>query len=259
MTCRRSQVRVLYRPPRVPRPKGLGTFFVVAVQDSNRAALRSRVSNQPSGLLLSPRFPTHRNVYRDDCRFVVDGTGLEQQRRRPPPAAETGSRGWDSVLIFQSPAKGLRKNQQTQPVQAPAVRFRQGSQCVGMSTGMHAVLWWVGLRLPASISCLGRHSCLAGRCPNGSSLFLPQAAVVAAAVQDSNRTKGMGSPDRVTPCLLFEIKTFLSVCPIKFMHPLLRRSVQKSARRRRHICRQHKPRLCLRPRGRAVLPAHSAG
>ena len=70
------------------------------------------------------------------------GTGLEQQRRRPPPAAETGSRGWDSVLIFQSPAKGLRKNQQTQPVQAPAVRFRQGSQRVGMSTGMTAVLWW---------------------------------------------------------------------------------------------------------------------
>ena len=103
---------------------------------------RSRASNQPSGLLLSPRFPTRRNVYRDDCRFVVDGTELEQQRRRPPPAAETGSRGWDSVLIFQSPAKGLRKNQQTQPVQAPAVRFRQGSQRLGMSTGMTAVLWW---------------------------------------------------------------------------------------------------------------------
>ena len=38
------------------------------VQDSNRAALRSRVSNQPSGLLLSPRFPTHRNVYQERCR-----------------------------------------------------------------------------------------------------------------------------------------------------------------------------------------------
>ena len=74
--------------------------------------------------------------------FRGGGTGLEQQRRRPPPAAETGSRGWDSVLIFQSPAKGLRKNQQTQPVQAPAVRFRQGSQRLGMSTGMTAVLWW---------------------------------------------------------------------------------------------------------------------
>ena len=66
--------------------------------------------------------------------FRGGGTGLEQQRRRPPPAAETGSRGWGRVLIFQSPAKGLRKNQQTQPVQAPAVRFRQGSQRLGMST-----------------------------------------------------------------------------------------------------------------------------
>ena len=75
---------------------------------------------------------------------MVDGTGLEQQRRRPPPAAETGSRGWGRVLIFQSPAKGLRKNQQTQPVQAPAVRFRQGSQRLGMSTGMTAVLWQGG-------------------------------------------------------------------------------------------------------------------
>ena len=126
---------------------------MVAVQDSNRAALTTpvgRVSNQPSGLLLSPRFPTPRNVYQERCRQTIrsgdffrgGGTGLEQQRRRPPPAAETGSRGWDSILIFQSPAKGLRKNQQTQPVQAPAVRFRQGSQRLGMSIGMTAVLWW---------------------------------------------------------------------------------------------------------------------
>ena len=97
-------------------------------------AERSEGNQSPSGALISARFPTRRNVYRDDRRFVVGGTGLEQQRRRPPPAAETGSRGWDSVLIFQSPAKGLRKNQQTQPVQAPAIRFRQGSQRLGMST-----------------------------------------------------------------------------------------------------------------------------
>ena len=56
------------------------------------------------------------------------------QQRRPQPAAETGRSCWGRVLIFQSPAKGLRKNQQTQPVQAPAVRFRQGSQRIGMST-----------------------------------------------------------------------------------------------------------------------------
>ena len=34
-----------------------------------------------------------------------------------------------------------------------------------------------GLRHPASASCLGRHSRLAGRCPNNSSLFPPLAAL----------------------------------------------------------------------------------
>ena len=53
MTCRRSQVRVLYRPPRVPRPKGLGTFFVVAVQGSNRAAAHSAVSKATVRLCLA--------------------------------------------------------------------------------------------------------------------------------------------------------------------------------------------------------------
>ena len=38
-----------------------------------------------------------------------------------------------------------------------------------------------GLRHPASASCLGRHSRLAGRCPNNFSLFRPQAAVVVVA------------------------------------------------------------------------------
>ena len=40
-----------------------------------------------------------------------------------------------------------------------------------------------GLRLPASASCLERHSHPAGRCPNSSSLFRPLAAVVAVAKQ----------------------------------------------------------------------------
>ena len=42
---------------------------------------RRRGNQSPSGALISARFPTARNVYRDDYRFVVDGTGLEQQRR----------------------------------------------------------------------------------------------------------------------------------------------------------------------------------
>ena len=127
-----------------------GDFFRGGRYRARTARHRRRRGNKhPSGVFVSARFPTRRNVYRDDCRFVVDGTGLEQQRRRPPPAAETGSRGWGRVLIFQSPAKGLRKNQQTQPVQALAVRFRQGSQRIGMSTKKDAARpfglvfsWW---------------------------------------------------------------------------------------------------------------------
>ena len=70
------------------------------------------------------------------------GRGLEQQRRRPQPAAETGRSCWGRVLIFQSPAKGLQKNQQTQPVRpctagqaiSPAgCCLVRGSQRVGMS------------------------------------------------------------------------------------------------------------------------------
>ena len=37
-------------------------------RDSNRAAAHSAASNQPSGLLLSPRVPTRRNVYRGGCK-----------------------------------------------------------------------------------------------------------------------------------------------------------------------------------------------
>ena len=68
---------------------------------------------------------------------------FEQQRRRPQPAAETGRSCWGRVLIFQSPAKGLQKNQQTQPVRpctagqaiSPAgCCLVRGSQRLGMST-----------------------------------------------------------------------------------------------------------------------------
>ena len=40
----------------------------------------------------------------------------------------------------------------------------------------------IGLRPPASASCLGRHLRLAGRCPNNSSLFPPLAVVVVVAL-----------------------------------------------------------------------------
>ena len=47
-------------------------FFFFCLRDgrgSNRAAARSAASNQPSGLLLSPRVPTRRNVYRGSCEI----------------------------------------------------------------------------------------------------------------------------------------------------------------------------------------------
>ena len=47
-----------------------------AVQDSNRAAARSAVSNQPSGLLLSPRFPAARNVYQGRTNPVLYEKGF---------------------------------------------------------------------------------------------------------------------------------------------------------------------------------------
>ena len=83
--------------------------------------------------------PTHFRV--PGILFVRSGE-FEQQRRRPQPAAETGRSCWGRVLIFQSPAKGLQKNQQTQPVRpctagqaiSPAgCCLARGSQRVGMS------------------------------------------------------------------------------------------------------------------------------
>ena len=95
-------------------------LFGAEQRDLNRAAARSAASNQPCGLLLSPRVPTRRNVYRGDCYYTFVywsflSSQRDLQRRRPLPAAETGRSCWGSVLIFQSPAKGLWKNQQTQP------------------------------------------------------------------------------------------------------------------------------------------------
>ena len=48
------------------------------------------------------------------------GDSCFAEKPRSLPAAETGRSCWGSVLIFQSPAKGLRKNQQTQPVRPRA-------------------------------------------------------------------------------------------------------------------------------------------
>ena len=59
-----------------------------------------------------------------------------------------------------------------------------------------------GLRHPASASCLGRHSRLAGRCPNNSSLFRPQAAVVVVAPKGRAYGGSRSGPSFVQPLRL---------------------------------------------------------
>ena len=64
------RVRVPGGAPRKTRTR-LCSGFSFCQHDgrgSNRAAARSAASNQPSGLLLSPRVPTRRNVYRGSCK-----------------------------------------------------------------------------------------------------------------------------------------------------------------------------------------------
>ena len=66
----RPGVRVPSIAPRKTRTR-LCSGFSFCQHDgrgSNRAAAHSAASNQPSGLLLSPRVPTRRNVYRGSCK-----------------------------------------------------------------------------------------------------------------------------------------------------------------------------------------------
>ena len=69
------------------------------------------------------------------------------QQRRPQPAAETGRSCWGRVLIFQSPAKGLRKNQLTQPVALISARFPMRrnvyqERCRQTHSSQVFLFWW---------------------------------------------------------------------------------------------------------------------
>ena len=76
------------------------------VQDSNRAAARSAVSNQPSGLLLSPRFPIFRNVYQEStaCRSIVCRASVGRCRTRT--AAELTARTIQDTQFNKSKVTG---------------------------------------------------------------------------------------------------------------------------------------------------------
>ena len=93
----------------------MGALFCCQSGLEQHGTAEGRANNSPVGCCLvrgSQRIGMSKGV---GCRSEGQ-SGLEQQRRRPRPAAETGRSCWGSVLIFQGPAKGLRKNQQTQPV-----------------------------------------------------------------------------------------------------------------------------------------------
>ena len=98
--------------------------------------------------------------------------GFEQQRSRPPPAAETGRRGWGSAPLFQSPAKGLQKKRQAQLVRPAEQSGGKESPCATAPTAAcgrnrEALL---GLR-PAGCACRPRHDAAAGSRDPGSFLF----------------------------------------------------------------------------------------
>ena len=99
-----------FAPPKQEPLTLVRGFFVVSstnphqsrtVQDSNRAAARSAVSNQPSGLLLSPRFPTRRNVYQERCRQTIRSGDFLWWRYRTRTARPRRRRG------NQSPSRAL--------------------------------------------------------------------------------------------------------------------------------------------------------
>ena len=111
--------------PAAPTKKNQYTFvywfFFVSARDLNRAAVRSTANKAIVWLCLARGF--HRlgmsnrvHVANTFVYWFFFVSARDLQQRRPLPAAETGRSCWGRVLIFQSPVKGLRKNQQTQPV-----------------------------------------------------------------------------------------------------------------------------------------------
>ena len=64
--------KMLYHYSHQEKPEHVCVLvFLFCLRDgrgSNRAAAHSAASNQPSGLLLSPRVPTRRNVYGGSCK-----------------------------------------------------------------------------------------------------------------------------------------------------------------------------------------------
>ena len=122
------------------------------VQGSNRAALTTlvgRVSNQPSGLLLSPRFPTRRNVYQERCRPFGLGIFCGGRYRARTATTTTAACGRNREELLGQRSDFSRPRQGAEEKSANATRkaahsavskatvrlcLARGSQRLGMST-----------------------------------------------------------------------------------------------------------------------------
>ena len=133
---------------------------------------------------------------------------LLPHKREPERTAVPG--GHESPSGAFKPQTGLRSKCRVFSA-ARSQRFR----CAGSD----------GLRHPASASCLGRHSHPAGRCPNSSSLYPPQAAVVAAAL--FSRFSDLKAPQPLRRQLPAGSGGALSVCS-RWSHPPLPKGEARS-------------------------------
>ena len=119
-----------------PKSFDLG-FFAWAVQDENRAAARSAVSNQPSGLLLSPRFPIFRNVYQEStaCRSTVCRTSVGRYRTRTAAEPTTACGGNREARLgprsdFSRPRQGAAEKSANATRQGRAPQLQLLQECL---------------------------------------------------------------------------------------------------------------------------------
>ena len=143
--------------------------------------------------------PSHQKPVHIVCWFffLCEGGNLEQgggiyaaskatvQQRRPQPAAETGRSCWGRVLIFQSPAKGLRKNQLTQPVAVFRKRPKPHQRKM--------VRIWIALlhQKPVHIVCWFFFLCEGGDLEQGGGIYAASKATVRLCLACGSQPVGM--------------------------------------------------------------------
>ena len=98
-TCGSS---ILSSPTR-PQPIGLRYFRGIA-------QLVARLVRDEEAVGSNPAAPTEKDRYTFVCwSFSISAAGFEQQQSRPPPAAETGRRGWGRGQQDVRPAQGPKQ------------------------------------------------------------------------------------------------------------------------------------------------------